>query len=333
MIKTHKLQDISILRSASIIIVVAFHIYGMMYDGSHFSEATRSAYRLEYWLFNQCIFINIAMPMFTFISGYLFYYLLEKNKYTSWKQLLTKKTSRILIPYFVFGLIMMATTNNFHPIKLLTGGYWHLWFLPMLFWCFIVSYTLRNIKHYLMWFIIAGCFALSLCDKFIPSFMGLHNISKWYCWFILGGGVWNNRLIICDLLSLFNVWIVTLCIALGLFALYPIEYGEYNIMFLMGQILMIVTLWYITYTVTQKWNFNLRLICLIDKYSYGIYIFHNWIAMYLISSTAKRLFSLETLAEKHIVLFPLVFFILTLSISLFLSWALLKTKIGKFLIG
>lgn len=37
MAKIQKLEDISILRSVSIIIVVAFHVYGIMYDGNYLS--------------------------------------------------------------------------------------------------------------------------------------------------------------------------------------------------------------------------------------------------------------------------------------------------------
>lgn len=54
----------------------------------------------------------------------------------------------------------------------------------------------------------------------------------------------------------------------------------------------------------------------LSKYSFGIYIFHNWVGPYMISSTAKRIFPLEDLAANHVVLFP---FMLTLSVILFLG--------------
>lgn len=54
----------------------------------------------------------------------------------------------------------------------------------------------------------------------------------------------------------------------------------------------------------------------LSKYSFGIYIFHNWVGPYMISSTAKRIFPLEDLAANHVVLFPLM---LTLSVILFLG--------------
>ena len=137
------LSDIVFLRAISIVFVVAFHAYGMMYAAAHF-PALKDTYYQMYFTLNQCVFINIAMPMFIFVSGYLFAFLRQKGKYQNFVDLAKNKAKRILLPYFVFGLIMMATTNNFHPLALFYGNYWHLWFLPMLFWCFIIAYLLNK---------------------------------------------------------------------------------------------------------------------------------------------------------------------------------------------
>lgn len=118
-----RLDDISILRVLCILVVVFFHCYGMMY-ANHFPE-TVSVYESLYFIPNQCIFINIAMPMFVFVSGYLFEYLLLCGKYPTWGNLLRKKGVRILLPYFMFGLFFMATTGNWHPLHLFRS-YWHL---------------------------------------------------------------------------------------------------------------------------------------------------------------------------------------------------------------
>lgn len=83
--------DISILRVVSIIIVVFFHVYGMMY-AEHFPE-TKQLYYDTYYIVNQCIFINIGMPMFVFISGFLFQSQLNSGKYSSICQLLKKNQS------------------------------------------------------------------------------------------------------------------------------------------------------------------------------------------------------------------------------------------------
>ena len=106
------LSDIVFLRAISIVFVVAFHAYGMMYAAAHF-PALKDTYYQMYFTLNQCVFINIAMPMFVFVSGYLFAFLRQRGKYPNFVDLVKNKAKRVLLPYFVFGLIMMATTNNF----------------------------------------------------------------------------------------------------------------------------------------------------------------------------------------------------------------------------
>ncbi len=71
----------------------------------------------------------------------------------------------------------------------------------------------------------------------------------------------------------------------------------------------------------------------LSKYSFGLYIFHCWVGPYLISGTAKRLFSLEKLAADHVVLFPLLLTLTIIAISWVLTWALLKTRVGRVLLG
>ena len=96
-----KLIDIAILRTFAIVCVVFFHVYGMMY-ANHF-PASKDIYASMYFRVVQCGLINIAMPLFLFISGYLFVYLLQKGKYSTFGDLLKNKVQRVLLPYFIFG--------------------------------------------------------------------------------------------------------------------------------------------------------------------------------------------------------------------------------------
>ena len=70
---------------------------------------------------------------------------------------------------------------------------------------------------------------------------------------------------------------------------------------------MIISLWYLCNRVNWEKQTWAQPIISFGNYSYGIYIFHNWIQMYLISSTAQRLFPLERWAREHIRLFPAIF--------------------------
>ena len=72
--------DIAMLRLLAITTVVAFHAYGMCYVESHIPQPATEKYRVLYEHFNQCIPINVAMPLFMFISGFLFGMQLKKGK-------------------------------------------------------------------------------------------------------------------------------------------------------------------------------------------------------------------------------------------------------------
>ena len=98
-----KLTYISILRSLSILVVVFFHVYQYMYVPAHFPETVQMYHDAYFW-FNQCVGINIAMPMFTLIAGFLFSYFYDKGKYQEFVPLIKKKAMRLLLPFFVFGI-------------------------------------------------------------------------------------------------------------------------------------------------------------------------------------------------------------------------------------
>lgn len=93
----------------------------------------------------------IQMPIFFSISGYLFLYTHRQKGGIG--KLIKNKIKRLIVPYFIIGLVYMV------PIKLAVGyssyqdktlfdlcinffkveDVGHLWFLPTLFWIFIIS--------------------------------------------------------------------------------------------------------------------------------------------------------------------------------------------------
>ena len=104
-----RLQYIAVLRAMAMLVVVAFHTYGYMY-ASHFPQS-REGYNAIYYTANQCVFINVAMPLFTAIAGFLFAWLHQQGRYQDYWQMIRKKALRLLLPFAVFGTLMMATTG------------------------------------------------------------------------------------------------------------------------------------------------------------------------------------------------------------------------------
>lgn len=334
MFSVKRLDDISILRVLCILVVVFFHCYGMMYADTHFPN-TVSIYESLYFIPNQCIFINVAMPMFMFLSGYLFCYLLQLGKYSTWGNLLQKKGLRILLPYFVFGLFFMATTGNWHPLRLLYGTYWHLWFLPMLFWSFIVGYAIYKVKLNSYWefFLLLLTFVGSFMPECILPVMGIKYITVYFYWFYLGMLCYKYRDTLSSYLGKYRLSVLLLICSIAIIVLFPVEYGDSTWYGNLAVTCCIVSISCLMSGIGWSKYKMTEPIVKFSAYSFGIYIWHNWVALMLISKTSWRIFGLPELAANHVVLFPLCFSLITLFISWILSWCMMKTKIGKFLIG
>lgn len=331
-----RLDDISILRVFCILVVVFFHCYGMMYTEAHFPE-TISRYRGYYFDVNQRGLINVAMPLFVFISGFLFVYLLQLGKYSTWGNLLKKKGLRILFPYFVFGLFFMATTGDWHPLRLLDGGYWHLWFLPMLFWSFMIGYGIYRIQLNIFIELILVTFLVfvPIFAKFVPSIMGIQGAVNWFYYFYVGMLLCKYRDIIFYYISRYKLYVPLLTFYVVAIVLWPSYYGvgDSGLLSRLSHVAFVVAIFYLMNMV--DWD-NYKFISSIIKfssYSFGIYIWHNWVALMLISKTSQRIFGLPELAANHVILFPLCFSLITLAISWGLSWVMMKTEVGRFLIG
>lgn len=331
-----RLDNLSIIRGLAIVVVVAFHAYGMMYV--HFDDATNQMYSQIYEKFNQSVLICIAMPMFVFVSGFLFSYLLSLGKYDTWNELVRKKGQRILLPFLIFSWIFMATTGDWRPLDpILQGTYWHLWFLPMLFWCFIIYYGfhrlgLMNKLWLTIPLLIITLIAVSL-PKCVPMYIGTHNIHKWFFWFYLGGLVCQYQNVICNLLSKYHLYLLLVSLYI-FYAVVDIRvYGDDTWYATFGNASMVVVLWYLSTKVDWAKRQISKYIISFSTYSFGIYIFHNWVELQLLSNTSKRIFHLDILAANHEILFPLGFFLIALIISWILTRLLMMTKVGKFLIG
>ena len=332
------LTYISVLRTIAMIVVVFFHTYGYMYAQAHFPQSVENYHQL-YFIPNQCVFINIAMPLFTAISGYLFAYLYSLGKYREFWPFLKKKAIRLLLPFFVFGTLMMLTTGvPFRPWMLYTGSFSHLWYLSALFWCFPIGWLIlrycRNNSVYLV-----AIFAVLLLSngfsEYVPCVLGIQYILRYYEWFLLGQILALQREPIGAFMDKWHLAIPLLLPFAILSWIFPDPYEPCHFHTRLMVSLFLVGLFVLAdkeQNIAEQ-NIVIKSAVWFSKYTFGIYIFHNWIGPYMISKTAQRLFHLAPLASEHVILFPFVLSLMILGVSFVLSYALLKTKIGKMLIG
>jgi surface polysaccharide O-acyltransferase-like enzyme len=342
--KTERLNDVVVIRSLAIVMVVAFHAYYMMLVPAHFPES-RAMYHEMYFTFN-CITTQFRMPLFIMISGYLFSHLEnDRGKYATLWGLIKNKFKRLIIPFYVFATVFMVTINDFSLKPYYTWGYQHLWFITMLFWCFIItrilSFVPYNKTNSFKIVALLSLFLLSLVPRPDFTFLALTNIPPWYFWFYFGYQLYLSRDRVYGMIDNHKVISLSFLILLSLVCLgyksmilttdnIRLWYGE------LGNVSFVILMWYL---INKLIFSNLRLGGVmqafnhLNKYSYGIYVFHNWIQPFMISTTAIALFHLDVWAMNYPVLFPLLFFVSSFIVSLGLSWLLLKTRVGKFLIG
>lgn len=93
------------------------------------------------------------LETFVFISGYIFGYQVRIKGDTalSAKKLLVKKFKRLIIPSIIFSIAYLLIIQGFHDSLFSTSyqilcGVAHMWFLPMLFWCFVIVWIIEKVK-------------------------------------------------------------------------------------------------------------------------------------------------------------------------------------------
>lgn len=74
-----------------------------------------------------------------------------------------------------------------------------------------------------------------------------------------------------------------------------------------------------------------NIILQIGKYSFGIYVFHQWI-IWNITRIPFIISYIQPLMIEHDILFPLVLYIIIFLFSMLLTKISIKTKLGKYLL-
>lgn len=105
---------------------------------------------------------DIGLELFTFISGYLFYF---QKKYC-FNVIICKKTYRIVVPCVLCALMyrIMFPSYMFSTFPAPINGT-HLWYLPMLFLCTMITSLSFFTKRSVLWIIIVYLI-LVLINKF-----------------------------------------------------------------------------------------------------------------------------------------------------------------------
>ena len=338
----NRLVEIAYLRAVAIFLVVLMHAFSPYMGWKFVQTDYESTYNSIF-----SIWMGGRMPVFLFISGFLFSYLLHvKHKYGHYGLFLWNKVKRLLIPYLVFVVLMVLSHNRldfsnpesaFSLLWLfIKKGYWHLWFLLTLFLCFFITKPLSLIKY--PWVHVLVLVVSSVISIFFKTtiLFGVNFLVYYFVYFYWGYVVerYKKQVILFFrwevALSLLLVWFV-LCfirdyVGVNGVALHVFRYFS-NISFIFGVYVVVHLL------VKEGRIKEYPIIERINKYSYGIYIFHVWIITLLFLK--ERFFTdwLYSKATEYPVLSPVLIFVFVAFCSVLLTHLLLKTRIGRFLIA
>lgn len=322
-----KLQEVSILRTFAVITLVAWHSYCSYTSWQIGNSPADDFYRYIFYFLSP----DANMPLFTFLSGYLFAYLLvEKEKYNDFKAFVINKSHRLLIPYLILGFVInMTQIDRQNPLELFWGTPNHLWYCLMLFYCFIGCWIVEK-KFGMRWNI-----AVMLLSFLIVVVMGNQNLMRtplgvympmyYYGYFYIGFLAFRYKE---QLLSAVGKWWwAVLCIYILTAYFTPLRH-----------FLLITSLSYIALLLKignserfQQAIVNNSLINLgiekISQYSFGIYVFHQWIIWNM-----TRYDDFHPFIHEHYILFPLLTWCLIFFLSYLITHYAVKTRIGRYLL-
>ena len=300
------LSEVSFIRPILIILLVVYHSF-IIYDGG-WSKPDGFVDIVSYrWIARSSY--AFMLETFVLISGYLWAYQREcLSKVKTFFETISNKFERLIIPCLVFGILYICIFGGYNELSnnllSLWGGVGHLWFLPMLFWCFVLGYPIVHIKCKL---VLKICVLLLLVLGSILSLPFALSTALYYLlFFIAGYYLWIYRdsilafvdkkfsrvKLIIILWIVFAVLFILGSIGMDAFAetkdistlnkiLYHIVDKYVRVLYSsVGVMAMLLTAIHITQIRSLKeWYVNL------GKYCMGVYIFQQFIIKYVIYDT------------------------------------------------
>ncbi|MCD8290221.1 MAG: acyltransferase [Prevotella sp.] len=339
------LIDIVALRLLLIFFLIFYHSFVIYTGGWELPfEGFPNNIPLYYWM--GYLSHGFRLETMVFISGILFGYVITKYpERLSFNGCVIKKAKRILLPSIFFSILYYLM---FYDMKApwyviaykILNGCGHLWFLPMIFWCFICCYLIVKItpphwdlKKLLMLTVVLNLIAVN----HIPFRVG--SMMIYFVYFYLGYAVKRGGLNIRIKKTSTVIGMITLYIAFTIICNY-IKYIPHDdlwqkiaislstrLLHLFGALSMVIALYSIANFESLKTKLKKYApLITLSGYCYGVYIYQQFILKYLYYNTQLP-FKVSAVA------LPWIGLVITLFLSLLLCHFTLKTKFGRYLIG
>lgn len=345
--KSKILTEVSVIRPILIVLLVVYHSF-FIYQGG-WSEPDGFEPNRTYWWISKASY-SFMLEAFVLISGYVFAYQATIKPHLiqngGGKLLILSKLKRLILPSIIFSTIYFALYIDYKSVTQLTytilNGTGHMWFLPMLFWCFIGCYYIEQINISRSSKLI-GLILIALIS-YAPLPFRLNSAMYYLLFFFIGYIAYSFREQLNKWISSKKVvvlWIIFISVFVG--STLIIEQIQINYIDISGSILnkaifsttkVLLRIIYAVlgclaiYTTALHYTKNREIPEYIIKFgniSMGVYIAQQFILMWLYYYT-----SLPSIMGS--LWLPWVGFAIAFSGSLLLSWLFRQTKLGMALI-
>lgn len=328
------LSEVSIIRPVVIFLLVVMHAFTMHNGGWALPEGID---RVPVYAWLVKFITAFQIEAFALISGYVFaFQTLELGREYGFKGLMVKKFQRLMIPSLIFSLIyyfLLARSSydfgSFAFFMKLSSGFGHMWFLPMLFWCFAVLWLVDHYKLYSKWFFIALA-VLSLLNMPVLPF-GMQRVFRYSFYCVLGYHLYRHkdRVISSRYLGWvsFFVYVALVVVTNTMSVESDFNYCLHKVLKLIMACGGIFALYILVGRHTSRDGYEPGAWVLkVSAWSYGVYIIHQFIMEYLYYRTDfPDIFGTYWL--------PWVVLVIALAVSIPGTMLLLKTRTGRFLLG
>lgn len=343
------LYEISLMRPIILVFLVLYHSF-IIYNSQWTPPLGFEDCSLYKWIAR--FSYSFLLEAFVFISGYLWYYQTkEQQRNFTIKDVIYNKFKRLLLPSIIFSSLYIilfpneiphASPSFFLYLYFIIFGAGHMWFLPMLFWCFVIQWIVDRLNINI-WIVLLFAFIASLVSS-IPLPCQLNHTLQYYMFFCLGYifkstslkiEQYVNKARILGGVCVFIVSFIGLMLVRDQLINYSVVETELipkTILSILNRLCMITysTLGVVMfYSICLKYVANNQLsphFVQLGGYCFGVYLFQQFILKYLYYYTQLPVLLGSTFL-------PWFGFIVTLMISLSLCWMLRLTKMGKFIIG
>lgn len=343
-------MDVVAIRLSFIFLLVVYHalcIFTGAWDSPYTPAINISIYN---WLGN---LIHLSqLEALVVISGLLFgYYALKKPNALSFNSCVVKKAKRILLPCLLFGIIYYVMFYDlqaswYNIIWKLLNGCGHLWFLPMIFWCFVLVYLIEitppawqmsdNKKYKLILFVALCC---SVVNPFMFVPLGFGRAFDFFIYFFMGICIQTKRFSLPTTRK--NILFATIVFSAS-FLFFMIIQDNIQAQTMVEKVMRMVLInsfhtanalsaIYLIYSFANaesvlRFLRDNPILITLSGYCYGVYIYQQFILKILYYQT-----QLPFVVNAYWL--PWIATLATIVLSLLLCHFTLKTKIGRFLIG